>query len=315
MNWKRTGFTPVLFAALSAAAGAQGDGIRSVAGKDLEVLADGSRGRVVEYRGADGTYIPAYLRTPKGSGPFPVVVMLHGGAAHPGVTHLLGRTSKPPAADFVAAGWALLSIDYHPAANNSSSDRPDAMAAIQAVRRLPSIDAKRVALFGGSHGGNVISRIISKVDVRCAVMCAPALLDLYEISKVVDQGVEVAGILKKILAGAPQKYGAPLAQVVKDPARYGYESALLEAPQARCPVLIVNGRNDTSAPIRVTETYVKALRAADKQVETYFPEDGRHGFYFGFMDNRNSGKPPEVTPETREAARRAVDFIRRYFAQ
>ena len=34
----------------------------------------------------------------------------------------------------------------------------DALAAIAGVRRLPFLDPERVALFGGSHGANVIAR-------------------------------------------------------------------------------------------------------------------------------------------------------------
>ena len=294
--------------------GVQGnEAIRNVAGKDSETLPDGSSGRVVEFRAADGTFIPAYLRRPKGPAPFPAVVMLHGGAPDPETTYALGRTGNPPTADFVAAGWAVLSIDYHPNPTNPSCDRADAMAAIDDSRRSGWCDGRRIALYGGSHGGNVISRIAARADVRSGVMCAPAVLDLFEISKAIDQGAEVAGILKKMVAAAPARYGAPLAQVVRDPAQYGYESALLEAAQVRFPVMIVNGRNDTSAPIAVSERYVELLKAAHKEVETYFPENGLHGFYFGFLDNRGSGKPPNVTAETREAARRATAFIRKHF--
>jgi dipeptidyl aminopeptidase/acylaminoacyl peptidase len=239
--------------------------------------------------------------------------MLHGGAPSPGTTYALGRTANPPTADFVAAGWAVVIIDYHPNPTVPTTDREDAMAAIEAIRHLPVIDSGRVALCGGSHGGNVISRIASRVEVRCAVLCAPAVLDLIEISKAIDQGAEVAGILKKMVAAAPQKYGAPLAQVAKDPAKYKYESALLEAAQVRFPLLIINGRNDTSAPMPVSQAYVDKLKAAGKEVETYFPDNGPHGFYFGFLDNRGSGKPPDVTFETKEAARRATAFVRRHF--
>jgi dipeptidyl aminopeptidase/acylaminoacyl peptidase len=283
--------------------------------QSTEQLPDGSTGQAVSFQGSDGTSIPAYTRRPKGAGPFPVVVILHGGAPDAGITYALGHAAIPPIADFIAAGWAVMVIDYHANPTVPSTDREDAMAAIEAARRLTFVDSSRVALFGGSHGGNVISRIVSRVDVRCAVMCAPAVLDLIEISRAIDRGGEVAGVLKKMVAAAQQKYGAPLAQVANDPVKYGYESALLEAARVRCPVMIINGRNDTSAPIAVSQAYVDKLQAAGKEVETYFPDNGLHGFYFGFLGNRGSGKPADVTPETREAARRAAIFIRRHFAE
>jgi dipeptidyl aminopeptidase/acylaminoacyl peptidase len=226
----------------------------------------------------------------------------------------LGRTTIPPAGSFVAAGWAVFSIDFRQNAASRSIEWDDAIAAIEAVRHLPFIDGNRVALFGGSHGAGVISRLASRTDVRCAVICAPAALDLIEVSKAVGRGVEVVPILKKMIAEAEQKHGAQMAEIEKDPAKYGYESALTEAPKARFPILIVNGRNDTSAPTSVVEAYAERLRTLGKEVETYFPDNGLHGFYFGFLDNRGTGKPPNVTPETQEAARRAVNFIRKHFA-
>ena len=76
--------------------------------------------------------------------------------------------------------------------------------------------------------------------------------------------------------------------------------------------MIVNGRGDNSAPIAVSQAYVEKLKAAGKEIETYFPDDGPHG-YFGFPDNRGSGKPPNIMSSAREAARRRVTFIRKHF--
>ena len=73
----------------------------------------------------------------------------------------------------------------------------------------------------------------------------------------------------------------------------------------RCPILIVNGMNDDNSPPSIIEIYVKALRAAGKQVETYLPENGPHGFYFG---------RPNI-PEWREATQRAVAFFAKCFAK
>jgi hypothetical protein len=58
-----------------------------------------------------------------------------------------------------------------------------------------------------------------------------------------------------------------------------------------------------ASPVSAIEAYAGRLRASAKQVETYFPDNGPHGFYFGL---------PSAIPETGEAAKRAVAFIRRY---
>ncbi len=279
--------------------------IRPVEGHPLEPLPDGSRGRIVEFRGSDGTYLPAYLRTPASPPPFALVMMVHGGQAGKESTYGLGRSPNAPTENFVAAGWAVLAIDYRPDPVTPALVQADVTAAIAAARSSPLVDPKRFAVLGGSRGGGVLSRLVSRVEVQCAVLCAPALIDLIEISKAVSRSELVEPMLAKIVAGAEKRYGATMAEIEKDPARYGYDSALTEAAQVRCPILVINGRNDKSSPVSVVKTYADRLRAAGKTVETYFPENGLHGFYFGV---------PGITPETGEAARRAVTFMRRYLA-
>jgi acetyl esterase/lipase len=59
-----------------------------------------------------------------------------------------------------------------------------------------------------------------------------------------------------------------------------------------------------ASPPSVVNIYVEKLRGAGKQVETYMPENGPHGFYFG---------QPDI-PEWKESTRRAVEFLRKCFA-
>ncbi|MBI3681555.1 MAG: hypothetical protein HY235_14315 [Acidobacteria bacterium] len=65
---------------------------------------------------------------------------------------------------------------------------------------------------------------------------------------------------------------------------------MTEASGVRFPLLIINGRNDTSPPTSVIDAYMVRLRTAGKRAETYLPDNGPHGFYFGRPD----------IPETRE---------------
>ena len=140
----------------------------------------------------------------------------------------------------------------------------------------------------------------------CAHSCAPAAMDLIEVKRaVVERHEKLVGILMKLVGDMEQKYGVLAEEIAKNPAKFGYSSALTEVAQVRCPILIINGQNDNNSPPSIIEIYVNKLRAAGKQVETYLPDNGPHGFYFGHPD----------IPETKEAARRAVDFFRKQFAQ
>ena len=272
-----------------------------------ENFPDGSTGQPGEFHGVDNFAIPAYIRKPAGPGPFPVIVLLHGGRYGKAPTLGMGRSTKSPTADFIKAGWAVYSIDYRPSEKISIEpiEFDDTVDAVKTVRNFSFIDPKRVGLMGGSHGAQVSSRVVSRVDTSGAVLCAPAAIDLIEDKKAAGRGEKIVPILLKMAADMEARLGARLEEVEKDPARYGYSSALTEIAQVRCPILIVNGLNDDNSPPSIIDVYVKKLRAAGKQVETYLPENGPHGFYFGRPD----------IPEGKEATRRAVAFFQKRFAQ
>ncbi len=101
----------------------------------------------------------------------------------------LGRSMQSPVEDFINAGWAVYSIDYRPSEKIAivTIEFDDSVEAVKAVRKLPFVDPNRVGLMGGSHGAQVSSRLVSRVDVRGAALCAPAAIDLIEVKKAVDK--------------------------------------------------------------------------------------------------------------------------------
>lgn len=272
-----------------------------------ERFKDGSTGRVTVFAGVGGATIPAYLRKPAGLGPFPLVIMLHGGGYGAAATYGLGRSMRPPTSDFIKAGWAVYAIDFRPGDGKKLPviEYEDTVLAVKAARALDGIDSRRVGVIGGSHGGNVMSRVVSRTEVQGAVLCAPAALDLIQVKKAATAGEPVVGVLKKMIAEMETKHGAKAEEIEKDPAKFGYTSALTEVAGVRCPILIVNGRNDDNSPVSVINTYVGRLQAAGKQAETYMPDNGPHGFYFGRPD----------IPESKEASNRAMAFFKKCFAE
>ncbi|HEY2410875.1 MAG TPA: prolyl oligopeptidase family serine peptidase, partial [Pirellulaceae bacterium] len=178
--------------------------------------------------------------------------------------------------------------------------------AVKALTAMPFVDAKRIGLMGGSHGANVSSRLVSRLDVAGAVLCAPAAMDLIEIKRAATAGKEpVVKILTKLVGDMEKERGATAEEIAKNPAKYGYSSAMTEIEGVRCPILVINGRNDDNSPPSIIAAYVGKLKQAGKQVETYEPDNGPHGFYFGRPD----------IPESKEAAKRAVAFFQERFAQ
>ena len=112
-------------------------------------------------------HIPLTVTRPSGTGPFPAVVIMHD------CSGLGTASSQAPArwsAELVRRGYVVLvpdsfssrgfpggvCSDPSPARVNVAPSRRayDAYAALAHARRLPEVDAKRVGLMGGSHGGS-----------------------------------------------------------------------------------------------------------------------------------------------------------------
>src|SRR5690348_4739955 len=107
-----------LFASLSAAV---------MAADEWETLPGDILGQSAEFEGAGGVRIAGYVRRPAGDGPFPLIVLLHGGAPTAKLvpatsdeelakvqaaevkraSNVLARAVHPPIPDFLAQGWAV----------------------------------------------------------------------------------------------------------------------------------------------------------------------------------------------------------------
>lgn len=94
------------------------------------------------------------LTLPRGRGPFPAVVLLHGGGAE-------DRSFGWVPAFFAEAGVAVLAYDKRGVGGSSGDWRSagqrdlagDALAAVALLRARPGIDAGRIGLYGSSNGG------------------------------------------------------------------------------------------------------------------------------------------------------------------
>ena len=206
----------------------------------------------ISYPSRDGMQIPAYLTIPQGQGPFPLVVMPHGGPfvaevvqgfdewaqllANNGYMVLQPqyRGSKNYGLEFYKAAF----IDGSEVGRAMQDDKDD--GAIHLVKQ-GLVDPDRMAMFGWSYGGYAAlvaasreNQIYQCVIAGAAVTDPDMQLDYYRYSMDGSQKVE----------------------------QYSWDTAvspIKEAGKVNVPMLIVHGDVDQRVPPEHFEKYIAAL--------------------------------------------------------
>src|SRR3984957_2624087 len=109
----------------------------------------------IVYGVADGQQLTMDYYAPKGPGPHPIAIIIHGGGYQRGTS----KSGEAYCADFLSpAGYAVFSINYRLAPKYPYPYMVyDVERAIRFLRhkasRSPDLQANRIALIGGSAGG------------------------------------------------------------------------------------------------------------------------------------------------------------------
>jgi dipeptidyl aminopeptidase/acylaminoacyl peptidase len=234
----------------------------------------------VTYRSGD-LQISGIMNVPRGDGPFPVVVLLHG-YIDPAV-YVTGQGLMREQDYLARRGYAVLHVDYR---NHAGSDTDpvaerrlrlgyteDAVNAVLAVKRssLPFLDGDRVALLGRSMGGGVLyNALVAQPGlVDAAVAFAPvSSLTAQNFNRWIrdDRSELAAQIIDR--HGAPEDNRDFWRQASPRP----YFDRITE------PVLIHHGTSDDSTPFRWSRATVAALERAGVGVRFRVYEGEEHAF-------------------------------------
>jgi acetyl esterase/lipase len=222
------------------------------------------RGRTYRY-GPDRSQ-RADLHLPAGSGPFPVMVLIHGGSW----TARYGRiVMRGLLADLVRHGWAAWNIEYRRLGNGGGwpTTFADVAAAIDYLPRLDApLDLERVSILGHSAGGHLALWAAGREQLPAD---APGVLDggpRVRIERVISQ----AGVCD--LAGAYARWHGGVAQALmggspqERPERYAAGDPMRLLP-LRMPALLVHGTLDETVSVELSRSYARAARAAGADVE------------------------------------------------
>ncbi|MCD0450459.1 S9 family peptidase [Actinocorallia sp. API 0066] len=229
----------------------------------------------VSYPSEGGRRISAQIYVPRGDGPFPVVMWIHGGPrgqerpvyARSGLyQHLVAcgvAIVGPDATGSSGYGTAFEKLIYR---DWGGPDLEDFAATVEYLKQAPWADESRVAVVGASYGGFAALSCLSRLDHPWAA------------------GVSICGPsnLVTLAAACPPTWRDAVDRILGDPERDAEQlrarSPITHADAIDAPLYVIQGARDPRVPRGESDQIVERLRARGTEVRyDVFPDEG-HGF-------------------------------------
>ena len=219
-----------------------------------------------------GDRIHGFVAVPPGDGPFPVIMLVHGGP-----TWAYTDTFMPDVQAWVDHGFAVGMVNYRGSTgygiafrdaligNPGFPEVEDVMAGLDDLVRAGLADGDRAVVAGGSWGGYVTLLALGLQPEQWAAGVAAVPVADY-VTAYRDEAPSLQAFDRSLFGGSPHEVGG----------LYEERSPLTYVDRVRAPVLVIAGDNDTRCPIQQVLNYVDALRARGGEVELYRFDAG-HG--------------------------------------
>jgi acetyl esterase len=269
-------------------------GLAALAGPGADVAS-------VEYRNVGG--IPAVIATPHGTGPFPVLVWMHGGGWVIGTAQECESTAKDLAA---AASCIVVSLDYRLAPEHKAPAALDDCLAgtYWVLEHAAEIggDPTRVAVGGDSAGGNLSALVAQQFGSRLRYqLLAYPVCDLTRSHQSYEENADGYLLTASMMSWFIGHYIDDSGVAATD-GRVSPLTADDTALNATPPAFVITAEYD---PLRDEgEAYAARLLAAGVDV-THRRFDGMiHGFF----------TMPMMIPTAVEAIAQSAELLRKAFA-
>jgi acetyl esterase/lipase len=266
----------LLGAAATADAGPAGKAAEPISWQEVQALPRPAADHRIAY--GEGTFRFGELRVPPGEGPFPVVVLIHGGCWM--AEFDLDYVASTGAA-LAEEGVAVWTIEYRRIGNRGGGwpgtfeDAARGVDHLRAVAKRFPLDLDRVVLAGHSAGGHLALWVAARHKL-------PATSPLHTPEPLPVRGVvSLAGITDLVSYGAgPRDCNAAVARLIGGdpeelPQRYidGNPAALLPLG---VPTRLVQGALDPIVPVDQARGFQSAARAKGDDARLLLIEGAGH---------------------------------------
>jgi dipeptidyl aminopeptidase/acylaminoacyl peptidase len=229
--------------------------------------------QVVTAEARDGHKTVAVVRKPPGKGPFPALVLLHGGLRELPVEHVKAVTTSR----FLAAGYVVVAPTFRDR-NNDPQTRDallDCLAVLDYVGKMESVDPGSIVLWGISGGGSLALELAGEAPLAAIAVEEPATI-LF--AGMFNNKTPRAGAQYKVsdandLMDNPQRYYTPeLKAFTRE-----------KIARIRCPIFLAEGGRHPINRIN-NEILIPELLSAGKALQAVLYAGAGHGFSQGFRE-------------------------------
>ncbi|UVY84607.1 S9 family peptidase [Brachybacterium sp. NBEC-018] len=212
----------------------------------------------IEVAGSDGYPVHGWVTTPPGDGPFPTLLMIHGGPYAAYDVAVLDEVQV-----LVGAGYAVVhgnprgSAGYGRAHGRAvrrafgTVDQQDVLTLLEgALAADPRLDAERLGIMGGSYGGYLTAWTIAHDHRFRGAIVERGFLDPLSFQGTSDIGTSFGD-----------------AYIGTSPEDIARQSAFDAAASVRTPTLVIHAERDLRCPLEQGTRYYSALRRAGVEAE------------------------------------------------
>jgi dipeptidyl aminopeptidase/acylaminoacyl peptidase len=222
----------------------------------------------------DGVSIHGFVASPPGEGPFPTIMLVHGGP-----TWLSADAWDPEVQAYVDHGFAVGLVNYPGSTGYGRAWRDaivgdigreahDIVAGLQDLVARGIADPDRSVIGGWSWGGYVTLLSVGIFPDRWRAAIGGVPVGDYEACY--EQLSPDLQAYDRYLLGGHTPHEVPELMAERSP--------IVFADRVRTPTIVLAGRNDSRCPFDQAVAWVEAVRAAGGEVELYEYETGHVSF-------------------------------------